>query len=158
MALVREYITILIESLNKKSKILTTILGKNALQEKAIKDEDTATFERVVEEKAVLLQELINLDNGFETVYERIKEELGNNKSFYSLEILKMQQLIREITDKSIGIQSSEQRNKLLIEKHFKDSRQSLSNKRTSVKVASNYYKNMSQLAMPESSRIDKKK
>jgi hypothetical protein len=158
MAQTKDYINILMESLNKKSKILNILIGKNALQEKAIKDDNTSAFEKVVEEKAVLLQELVSLDEGFETVFERVKDDLAINRLKYDEQIRLMQNLIREITDKSMAIQASEQRNKQLIESHFKDSRLQLKDKRTSVKVASNYYKAMNRLSAPGSSQIDKKK
>jgi len=158
MAQTKDYINILLESLQKKSKILNTLIGKNALQEKAIKDDDTSAFEKVVEEKEVLLQELSSLDEGFEAVFERVKEDITLNRIVYDEQIRAMQNLIREITDKSVAIQASEQRNKQLIETHFRDSRSQMKDKRTSVKVANNYYKAMNRLSAPGFSQIDKKK
>jgi hypothetical protein len=158
MAQTKDYINILLESLNKKSKVLGLLLCKNSLQEKAIKEDDTLAFEKLVEEKAVLIQELSNLDEGFETVFERVKEELSKNRKLYDTQIRIMQNLVREITDKSVCIQASEQRNKQTIEANFRNARLDIKNKRTSIKVANNYYKAMNHLSSSGNSQIDKKK
>lgn len=87
-----------------------------------------------------------------------LKEKLKKNPSEFKKQIREMQNLIREITDKSLGVQSQEKKNKELIEKQFRKMRQEIQGRRTSVKAATNYYKSMNSLSYDASSSIDKKK
>lgn len=153
-----DYIQILIDSLKKKSLLLTNLTQKNALQEAAVLSDDTEAFDHILEEKAVLIEELNHLDQGFDLVFERVKGEIEKNPSEFKKQIREMQDLIREITDKSLGVQSQEKKNKELIEKQFRKMRQDIQGRRTSVKAATNYYKSMNSLSYDASSSIDKKK
>lgn len=76
-----DYIQILIDSLKKKSLLLTNLTQKNALQEAAVMSDDTQAFDHILEEKAVLIEELNHLDQGFDLVFERVKGEI-EKKSF----------------------------------------------------------------------------
>lgn len=153
-----DYLQILIDSLRKKSIVLTNLTQKNALQEAAVLQDDSQTFEHVMEEKAVLIEELNHLAQGFDTVFERVKSEIAANPGKYKKQIQEMQALVREISDKSLGVQSQEKKNKELIEKQFRKMRQDIQGRRTSVKAATNYYKSMSSLSFDGTSNIDKKK
>ena len=69
--------------------------------------------------KSKLIDQLNELDSGFEEVFARVKEELELHRSEYKDEIFKMQELIRMITDKSLRIQQQELQNKKLMEQKF---------------------------------------
>ena len=66
-----------------------------------------------------LIQKLLKLDEGFEMLYERIREQLLGNKDAYKSQIKSLQQLISQVTEKSVSIQAQEARNKKLIETYF---------------------------------------
>ena len=110
----RSYIEILLQSLAKKISVLDRIMEANEEHAKiaVAKDFDPEAFDVVFDKKDELIKELEQLDKGFSTVYTRVKEELLNNKFAYRDEIARMQELIAEITDKSMDIQATEKRNK----------------------------------------------
>ena len=108
------YIDIMIQSLEKKEQVLDRIIEldikqKNQLEDPQLTPDD---FDEVVEAKSRLIDQLNNLDSGFEKLFERTKEELNGHKEDYKEQIRTMQEHIRSITDKSVKIQSQEARNK----------------------------------------------
>ena len=142
---IRQYVKILIESLEKKKRILQALQEENKKQEEAIKkNDDIAEFDRIVEYKGKLIDEMQILDNGFENVYKRIHEELVSEKVAYKEEIATMQTLIAEIMELSVSLQATEQRNKQLVEGYFSYARGKIKQTKKSVRVASEYYKSMS--------------
>ena len=99
MAEIKQYVDILLESLERKKNILQIIQKENIKQEEAIKkNSDLAAFDHIVENKSRFIAELELLDSGFEKVYDRVKEELPLAKDSFRNEIARMQQLISEIT------------------------------------------------------------
>ena len=159
MAEIKRYIEILTESLRKKKKILEDILEENEKQAGAIRgEESTEAFEATVTAKSKLLWDMEALDNGFETVYERVKEGLEDQKEKYKAEISEMQALISEITDLSVRIQASEQRNKKLAEGYFSGARRQIRESKKSVRAASDYYKSMSGSTDTGPRMVDQKK
>ena len=101
-------------------------------------------FDASLEEKGELIDELNRLDEGFETLYENIREQLMAGKEQYRAQIAVLQQLIRELTDQSVSIQTQEARNKTLAEKFFSGRRKEIQQGRANSKAAINYYRNMS--------------
>lgn len=153
------YIPILIDSLQKKKKVLEEIILKNEEQSIIIRDNlDLGAFDENTKEKDKRIRQLELLDQGFQSIYERIREDFVAHKSQYPEEIVQMQKLIGEITERSVAIQASEERNRQMIEQYFSYARKNLQKTRTSVKAASNYYKSMSQLTPSEPKTIDEKK
>lgn len=154
------YVLILIQSLEKKTKILDEIFKMNDIQKEILSSEDlnTEAFENNIREKASLIDELQFLDNGFEDVYARVKDELTKNSSEYAAEIKEMKALIQEITDKSVAIQADEMRNKKLAINKFTFEKKKIKDRKTSNRVANEYYKNMSKIDYVDPQMIDKKK
>lgn len=101
-------------------------------------------FDAYVDKKDVLIQKLIKLDEGFDLLYERIKEQIQDHKDTYKGQIARLQELISQITEKSVSIQAQESRNKTMVEQHFKNLRQEMKQSRKSSKAAYGYYKSMS--------------
>ncbi len=135
------YITALIESLEKKIIVLDEIISKNKEQSDLLRADPFSfeAFDRNTEEKGVLIFRLEKLDDGFETLYARVKEELDANRSQYAEEIRRMQELIRQITDKSASIQAEEARNKAALETVFKSERDRIKTGRSGVKALQSY-------------------
>ena len=114
----KSYINIMIESLQKKVAVLDEVIkcseGQKAVLEDANLDPDT--FQEDGRKKAIWIEKLEKLDDGFDSLYQKVKEELQDNKEQYKEEIHKMQDLIRQITERSAQIQALEARNKELVE------------------------------------------
>lgn len=154
------YIKILIESLEKKIKILDEIILKNKEQKEIISKEklESEEFEKNLEEKSILVEKIENLDNGFQNVYDHVKEELAGKREEYAEEILRLQELISMITDKSMLIQAEEERNKNLIQTHFSTIKTEIKQAKRGRKAAADYYKSMSKTGMIEPQFLDRKK
>jgi len=135
------YITALRESLEKKISVLDEIITKNKEQAELLRSDPFSfeDFDKNTEEKGVLIFRLEKLDDGFESLYARVKEELDANREQYASEIKHMQDLIREITDKSASIQAEEARNKAALEAVFKSERDRIKTGRSGVKALQSY-------------------
>ena len=141
----RVYIDALKRSLKKKVAILSEIDLQNRRQRELLEDEHSSVddFELTMDEKARLIEEIDKLDEGFDEIFNKVKEELDNNKSSYKDDIAVMQEYIRIIMDKSTLIQTQERMNKELFEKKassVKAERKTLS---TNMRVADLYQQNM---------------
>lgn len=154
------YLTILIESLQKKSKVLDEISAYNERQSQLFKSGDASleTFDSLVEEKGKLIEALVKLDEGFETLYDRIAEEVATNKDLYADQIRQLQEWIKKVTDQSVAIQAQEARNKDLVENYFRRQKEQLKSKKQSSQAAINYYKNMSRTSVVSPQFLDSKK
>lgn len=154
------YVDIMIQSLRKKIQVLDEIMEQNVIQKEKLED-DRATadeFDKTVEKKALLIEQLEQLDSGFDKLYDRVKEELRINRPMYTQQIKTMQEYIRMITDKSMQIQTQEARNRELMTQKFAMVRQKAKNLRTNNKAATKYYKNMMQLNYVAPQFLDNKK
>lgn len=154
------YIHILVESLEKKIRILDGIISANQEQREGLEDPnlDPDDFDRTVEKKAEYIEELDQLDKGFEELFTRVREELNTNREKYKAEIQTMQGLIRKITDKTLMIERQETQNKELMEKKFAAVRSQAREVRKSQKIVNQYYKSMMKNSMSDPQFMDNKK
>ncbi|MCL2719684.1 MAG: hypothetical protein FWE14_13010 [Lachnospiraceae bacterium] len=136
---------ILTDGLAKKKGILSQIEAENINQENTLKTEPVSfdDFEAIVDRKTVLIDELNKLDQGFESVYDRIKDSLLANKVRFKAEIEGFKILISEITELSVSIQAQEARNKTLVEKFFKKSREDIQAERIRAKSSYDFMNRM---------------
>lgn len=118
---------------------------------------DWDSFDRNVEAKGVLIDQILKLDEGFESLYNRIKEELSASKSFYSSEIAELQNMIKSITDLGTKIEMLEKNNRTLIEAAFASERKYIKQLKTGSKAALEYYNKMNKLNMVDPQLMDKK-
>ncbi|MDE5907474.1 MAG: flagellar protein FliT [Lachnospiraceae bacterium] len=158
--MIENYLNILEDSLKKKIDVLKRIQAANEIQTTILKKEpvDLEAFDKTVDEKDLYIEELTSLDDGFESLYEKVKQELDGNRSRYAEQIKRMQGLIADITDRSVAIQAQEARNKALVENCFKVERQNLGKSRKNSKAAYGYYQNMNNKNVPQSHFMDQKK
>lgn len=154
------YVDIMIQSLKKKIKVLEEIRRVNVIQKELLENDkaDVEDFDVTVEAKSKLIEQLEQLDSGFDKLFERVREELQNNKEAYKEKIKTMQTCIRQITDLSVEIQVQEAKNKDLMTQKFVSVRQKAKVVRTNSKAASQYYKNMMQLNVVDPQFMDNKK
>ena len=152
------YVDIMIQSLKKKIKVLEEIRKVNILQQQLLEDDraDADDFDQTVTDKSVLIEQMEQLDSGFDKLFDRVKEELQSNREMYGEQIKVMQRCIRTITDLSMEIQAQEARNKDLMTQKFVSVRQKAKVVRTNSKAASQYYKNMMQLNVVDPQFMDR--
>lgn len=154
------YIHILVESLEKKIRILDGIISANQEQREGLEDPnlDPDDFDKTVKKKAEYIDQLDQLDKGFEELFARVREELNTNREKYKTEIQTMQGQIRKITDKSLIIERQETQNKELMEKKFTAVRSQAREVRKSQKIVNQYYKSMMKNSMLDPQFMDNKK
>lgn len=156
----RQYLTILQESLQKKIRILDEIQRICEYQSELLtKDSvDYEQFDRYVDDKDICIEQLNQLDEGFEQLYNKVREELQQNKALHTDWIKTVKELISVITEKSVAIRAQELRNKQALESVFNKERANLGKGKKSVKAAMDYYRNMSKTNVVTSQYMDKKK
>ena len=139
---------ILLQSLEKKNALLDQMIQQNSVQEEILKQEefDMDAFDASIDQQDSYVEKLEKLDRGFESVYDRVREELINNKEQYRDEITRMKEQIQQITDKIVTLNAGNMRNKMLAENQFKKKRQEIGNGASKNRVAKNYYNNMNKL------------
>lgn len=151
---------VLVESLEKKSRILDEIIRENETQELLFRQEalDVGALDVSLERMGELTEKLDLLDEGFEAVYDRIRGELMDNKQVYRAEIKRMQELIAEITEKVVSINAVRMRNKQRAEQQFKKSREQIGMATSKMRVSKNYYNSMNNLHYVSPQFYDSKK
>lgn len=139
------YISIMQQSLQKKLAVLEEIVKQNDLQRDQLTDDECPVdrFDKTVEEKSRLIEQLEQLDSGFEKLYAQVAEELDRNREAHAEEIRQMQGLIRSITDKSVMIQAQEARNKNLMTQKFGAIKKHARDVRANSKAITGYYKTL---------------
>ena len=154
------YINILMQSLEKKITVLDKIIESNVEQKEILGETpmDTERFEANLTLKGNLIDELNLLDDGFNEIYGRIKEELNTNREAHRDEIKKMQELISAITERSVTIRAEEERNRAAAEKQFAGMKNEIQSSKRSSQAASVYYSNMSRVNMVDAQFMDKRK
>ena len=143
------YLQMMIDSLNKKKEILLGIISYNEQQNEILSasEFDSEAFDANMKAKGNCIDELDKLDEGFQSLYNRVKEELENNKESYSNEIAAMKTLIRTVTELGAKIEVQEARNKVKVEDMFRRERQEHKEAKRSASMAKSYYQNMNRLS-----------
>ena len=157
-----DYLELLEESLIKKIKVLDEIGEFNIKQKNVFttygERPDLDKFDEYIEEKDRLIEELNMLDEGFEALYERVADTLKTDREKNAPMIRRLQDLIREITDKSSSLQAQEAENKKLMEGYFKNIRSGIGKERTSLNAAYSYMQAQRGMGGAESLYMDSKK
>ncbi|MDD3415235.1 MAG: hypothetical protein PHY47_14695 [Lachnospiraceae bacterium] len=158
--MLKQYLDLLKESLENKSQILSEIEKSSEKQSKQIATApfDMEAFDAIVDEKDVMVSKLNRMDEGFESLYEKISDNLQAEKEQYTEEIRSMQELIRTVTSQSMTIQALEKRNKQGIEAVFARERQKLNVQRSASKAAMHYHDSMNQTHIITPQFLDNKK
>lgn len=154
------YIRMILDILNKKESNLKALLELTTAQEQILKGEefDEEAFMNIMKKKREHLRKLEEFDNGFQSIYNRVAEELKNNKNEYKNQILEMQGLITGITDLGVKLTALEEKNKNVLETKFREKKQSIRQFKVSKQTADKYYKNMIGMQTGASYFMDQKK
>lgn len=155
----KSYVDMMIDSLKKKIVLLEKISEFNDMQKQAVSTDgfDADDFDGLVEEKNKLIIEINKLDDGFEAIYDRIREELQQNKAAYAGEIQVMQECIGRIVGLTSSIEAEEKRIKAEVEKQFSKLKQNIKETRKNSAAVSSYYKSMTKVDT-EPQFMDRKK
>ena len=154
------YLDMLQDSLKKKLDILNRIMRYQKEESDMLQSESMQmeAFDKSIHEKVVLAESIDSLDDGFEQVYDRIREEMIRNKERYAGSIRAMQNMIAEISEKNILIQAEENRLRMEVDNFAKRESALLRQKRDPGKAARSYFNNMKKLNYVGSQFMDKKK
>lgn len=154
------YIRMMLDILGKKESQLTSLLELTTAQEQILKREesDEDEFTDIIAKKREHLRKIEEADNGFQAIYNRIAEELQNNKEEYKAQILEMQGLITRVTDLGVRLSALEEKNKTTLEANLQGKRQNIRKFKVSKQTADKYYKNMIGMQTGASYFMDQKK
>ncbi|SFG78706.1 hypothetical protein SAMN04487761_15216 [Lachnospiraceae bacterium C7] len=154
------YIEIMLQSLRKKELVLDRIIEFDDLQRDELLNSKLTPddFDAIVEQKSKCIDELNMLDEGFQDLFDRVKDEIMNNRQMYAEQIHEMQGCIRRITDKSVQIQSQEIRNKELMTNKFSTIKKQARTIRANKSVVSKYSQNMKMTNYIDPQFMDNKK
>lgn len=143
------YLQMMIDSLKMKRSLLKEISKLNEEQRQLViqtsMDEDA--FQKNLDKKGELIDNLNKLDDGFQNVFERIKSELEVNRSAYKEQIQILKTLIKEVTDLGVTVEAQEARNKIVVQSKFNSMRKDLQQAKRSTKMANTYYQNMNKIS-----------
>lgn len=158
--MIATYLQMLNSSLIRKVEILEELLELTEEQNLAFTNENSTfeVIEQCVEKKEPLIRQINEMDNGFDSVYSKIKDAVYKNKELYRSELQQLQESIVKVTELSVKIQTLEQNNKLKFEVFSNNKRQEIKQFKVSNKTVSTYYKNMTGKPQGESYFYDKKK
>ena len=148
------------DSLEKKLDILEELQTKNKLQTAILNDPNALPedLQKNMEQKDNLVDRIEKLDEGFDSIFQRVKDVLEKDRELYADDIRYMQRMIKKITDISVDIQALEQKNKRLAMTKFADVKAQIKDERTSQRVLNSYYQNMQGDAGADSNFYDSKK
>ena len=158
--MIMSYLNILQDSLIKKIDLLEQVEKKSLEQSEMIKGSnvDLELVDANMDEKAALIDEILKLDNGFESIYEKVREQLISNKEQFKVQIHNLQGLIAKVTEKSTAIQVIEARNKAQMDIVFSTQKREVQNRRNAMSVARDYYQNMNKVKYVSPQFMDRKK
>lgn len=154
------YLQILIESLEKKNEVLDkiSVLNKEQAEISAHQPMDMEAYDKTMDEKGELIDEINRLDDGFTSTYERIKDEVQKQPDKYRSQVLVLQELIRTAVEKGVAIEAQEKRNRVALETVFRMKRQEIRQMKVSSSAAATYYKSMSRINTVDPQLMDRKK
>ena len=120
------YLQMMIDSLNKKKGILIRIIELNEEQNQILSEEtlNGDAFDDNMKAKGSCIDELDLLDEGFQSLFNRVRDAINANKEMYANEISVMKRLITEVTELGAKIEVQEARNKVKVEAMFRRERQ----------------------------------
>ncbi len=140
------YLDMMEDSLRDKIEVLNEIVKENETQKEILESTtefDEKGFDEAISRKGELIRRVDNLNDGFESLYERVKEELDQNREKHKERIRIFQDLIRQITDLSNSIEAGEKRNSALAKNYFSVARNKMNQGRKSSQAALDYYLTM---------------
>lgn len=142
---VLNYLGTLETSLKKKNRILTELIDLTESQEGILKEEefDSDAFLGIVDKKTTLIDEVNKIDDGFDAVFKQIRDRVMSRPVLYKEEIINLQILIGELTEKGVELEVGERRNGLKLEQKLARDKAKIKQFKMSNEAVVKYYKNM---------------
>lgn len=158
--MIEQYINALIESMDAKAECLAELLKETEAQTELLKADvmNWDAFDELVDKKDKLIDELDELDEGFQSVFNRIKDDLQADKEKYKTGIKRLKEQIAYVTEQSTGLMAAEHRNHELASGRFAQEKRRIRQSKNTSKLAANYYANMNQINYIDPQLMDKKK
>lgn len=155
----QNYMSVLINTLEKKLDALQIIFSLTKEQEGISKQEEypEEDMERILNAKEIQISRLNSLDEGFQSIFDRIRSEVKRNPDAYKTEVTKLQELIRECTELGNQIMVLEQRNRERFSILFSKVNSQYSVSKTKASVAQNYFRTMNNSKILDPYFVDKK-
>lgn len=150
----------LIDSLDNKISVLEELQSKNNDQTMILSNPNSGPDEldANVDAKSELIDALDKLDEGFEMVFNRVKDILDGNREQYRDQIQAMQDKIRRISDLTADIEAKEHKNRELAVAKFSTLRTQIREVNKSQSAVNTYYQSMSRVNLVDPQFMDKKK
>jgi cell shape-determining protein MreC len=154
------YVQILINTLQKQVDVLGEVLQLTREQSRIADSEefDEVMLEKTLNQKEVLISRLNELDDGFVSVYGRVRQEIRDHQQTYTQELRQLRSLIQECTDLGVEIKVLEERNREKMAKCFSGKQKEYGAQRTAASVASRYHQTMRNAQAMESYFFNQKK
>lgn len=154
------YLQIMIESLEKKLEVLDKVyeINKRQFEASVKKPFDVEAYDAIMDEKGSLIDELNNLDDGFTSTYELVREEVQKAPDKYREKILYMQDLVRDAVDRGVSIEAQEKRNKASMEAALSAKRKEIRERKVTADAATKYYSAVSRMNNVDPQLMDSKK
>lgn len=139
------YVNMLADVLKRKERILTVLLDLTKQQEVLLKEEelDQDRFQDILEEKGTLIDELNDIDEGFDALFKKVEQEIVSHRDQYRDKIKGMQARITAVSDLGMQIQALESQNSERLRAYFATQKKRIREFHINNKTASNYYQNM---------------
>lgn len=156
----KEYLDVLIRSLQKKLVLLNRISVLNQEQRDLLMDEDMEpdAFDGNVRDKGELISQITMLDSGFDEIYSHIKSLMERDHRLYEDQLEQMRELIRQIMAKDASVRAEEQRNYDLAQRKFASVKSKVREMKASQKMVNSYYRTMMGQKAGDSMFLDNKK
>lgn len=148
------YVSMMADTLRRKETILTALYSMTQEQERMLKEDelDIEQFHQLLDEKGAKIDELNELDEGFDALFKMVEKEIVANRENYKEEIQMMQRQIREVSELGVRIQALEHQNSSRLQAYLAKQRKTIRDFHVNNKTAANYYKNMANSHRPEQS------
>ncbi len=105
---------------------------------------DDEAFTEVMDRKEAEINKINELDDGFNAVFNKIKDDIKNKGEEHAPAIKELQDLITEVTELGVRITALEKKNRDALERKKNEIKRGVKNFNVSRQTASSYYKNMS--------------
>ncbi|MFA9464536.1 MAG: flagellar export chaperone FlgN [Velocimicrobium sp.] len=160
MEINQTYVTILIDTLRRKVVSLNDVIGMTNFQSKLIEEGkvDTSEFEGTLINKQEMIDKINQVDDGFEKIYDHVREALSAHAPLYQQEILVLKELISQVTEKSVAIKAAETRNRDLMERYFSSRKKTIKDCNIGKKTIQQYQETMKSQYREQSLYMDKRK
>lgn len=139
------YVSALQDSLRKKKEVLQALRELTGEQQTVLQQEsvDIDRFEELMEKKDQRISELNALNAGFQSLFQKVENDLKDKRYQYEKQIRQMQENIRQITDLSVQIEGMEHQNRDAFQAYLMKERKEIQAGRASSRTAISYYQNM---------------